>query len=35
MEVRPVGVKLLRTDGHTDLAEIMDAICNFANVPKN
>jgi hypothetical protein len=39
MKMRPVRAELLhadgRTDGRTDLTELIVALRNFANVPKN
>jgi hypothetical protein len=35
MKVRPVGAKLFRADGQTDVTKLTVAFCDFANAPKN
>jgi hypothetical protein len=35
MNICPVGAELFRADRWTDMTELIDTLCNFANMPKN
>jgi len=35
MKIRPQGAELFHVDGQTGIMSLIDAFCNFANMPKN